>query len=236
MSELLDVNHVLNYLHKALEKRIPFSLVRVGDGENIILSQFDILGEEYVNSYHLIKIWWKKQGLSYPAPDIKEDLLEAIGRANMVGILPYNDQRINAPQQLKRPLTDKIFELNNIKPSLLCDAYVTRYMPDTPYFWQIIAGKKVLLVSKWADVFKEVIGNQYKEYGIKVTGAISITNYHMKDTVFNQILKSDFDIALISAGVAAVVLAQKTAEQCQRVAVDFGRSSQIISQRFAGGQ
>lgn len=38
-NEFLTVNQVLRIIRKALEEKRPFSLVRIGDGENVVLAQ-----------------------------------------------------------------------------------------------------------------------------------------------------------------------------------------------------
>ncbi len=35
----LEIDEVLNHLKLALDQQQPFSLIRIGDGENLILSQ-----------------------------------------------------------------------------------------------------------------------------------------------------------------------------------------------------
>ncbi|MGO4110013.1 GT-D fold domain-containing glycosyltransferase [Paenibacillus sp. YAF4_2] len=219
----LTWQQVLKKVKYALDHRKPFSLVRIGDGENICLAQNsvwpirDVLKEPWT-----IKANHGKKSVHLPNIRLRNELVQGIRNANVVGILLLNDNRIQAPKRLKRILTNKIFAHFNLSPRFTCDACINRYIPKYKAFWDVLKNRRVLLISQHANEMKQVLVNKYS---LNVTGTILISDYKQTSRILKKVemLKNKFDLVLISAGVNAVILAPEIARRTGKVAIDFGQ-------------
>src|SRR5690606_14157745 len=99
---LLTVNESLELVRIAIMKRKPFSLVRVGDGENIVLAQQSAMTIEQV-----LETKWAKQankgqkGVYLPYLKLRDEMVYAINKADLVVIPFWEKDPIIADQSLK---------------------------------------------------------------------------------------------------------------------------------------
>lgn len=221
---------VLQRIAHALKTRTPLSLVRVGDGENLVLAQKTVWPMDIIlKEPWAVKANEGKKGLRLPNLPLRDAVAESIRRADIVGILPFGDKTIHAPDHLKRKLTDRVFRHYRIVPKAVCHACVNRMLVTDPMFWKTLAGKRIAIVTHHADAAKRIIENRF--HGIRVTVTCPFSDYAQIESVLNTLAarRNQFDIALFSCGVNAVVLAQRTAEQTGKVALDFGKALHIIA-------
>ncbi|MBB6024254.1 hypothetical protein HNR77_005362 [Paenibacillus sp. JGP012] len=225
----LEMDGVLDQLEAALKEQRPFSLVRVGDGENIVMSQ-DVVWttEEVLQERWAIKANRGQKGVRLPNLQLRDEVAASLQRASMVGVLPPADLTINAPDYLKRPLTDMLFAHFGIYPALTCHACVNREMVQMPRFWRILAGKRVLLVTREIEKLRAALVQE--PYHLNIAAALPFDNYdQMMETLqWIQTNQHSFDVALFSCGVNAVILAERTAALAGKVAIDFGKANSII--------
>ncbi|ETT51621.1 GT-D fold domain-containing glycosyltransferase [Paenibacillus sp. FSL K6-1122] len=225
----LEMEGVLDQLEAALLEHRPLSLVRVGDGENIVMSQETVWPTEQV----LQERWAKKanlgqKGLRLPNPKLRDEVAASLQRADIVGILPRGDSTINAPDYLKRPLTDMVFAHFGISPPMTCHACVNRELAQNPRFWQMLAGKRVLLVTREIEALRAML--EREPYNLNIVTALPFDSYDQMDETLHWIQNNQhtFDVALFSCGVNAVILAERTAALAGKVAIDFGKANNII--------
>ncbi|OMF10156.1 GT-D fold domain-containing glycosyltransferase [Paenibacillus sp. FSL H7-0942] len=225
----LEMEGVLDQLEAALREHRPLSLVRVGDGENIVMSQETVWPTEQV----LQERWAKKanlgqKGLRLPNPKLRDEVAASLQRADIVGILPRGDSTINAPDYLKRPLTDMVFAHFGISPPMTCHACVNRELAQNPRFWQMLAGKRVLLVTREIEALRVML--ERDPYNLNIVTALPFDSYDQMDATLHWIQNNQhtFDVALFSCGVNAVILAERTAALAGKVAIDFGKANNII--------
>ncbi|MGE6666656.1 GT-D fold domain-containing glycosyltransferase [Paenibacillus xylanexedens] len=225
----LEMEGVLDQLEAALLEHRPLSLVRVGDGENIVMSQETVWPTEQV----LQERWAKKanlgqKGLRLPNPKLRDEVAASLQRADIVGILPRGDSTINAPDYLKRPLTDMVFAHFGISPPMTCHACVNRELAQNPRFWQMLAGKRVLLVTREIKALRAML--EREPYNLDIVTALPFDSYDQMDETLHWIQNNQhtFDVALFSCGVNAVILAERTAALAGKVAIDFGKANNII--------
>lgn len=225
----LEMEGVLDQLEAALLEHRPLSLVRVGDGENIVMSQETVWPTEQV----LQERWAKKanlgqKGLRLPNPKLRDEVAASLQRADIVGILPRGDSTINAPDYLKRPLTDMVFAHFGISPPMTCHACVNRELTQNPRFWQMLAGKRVLLVTREIEALRAMLVRE--PYYLNIVTGLPFDSYDQMDETLHwiQINQHTFDVALFSCGVNAVILAERTAALAGKVAIDFGKANNII--------
>lgn len=223
---LLSELEVLRQIHKALRQKKPFSLVRIGDGENIVLAQ-----GKFLTNKELERTYWVRQGhrtggkgVDLPNITLRDRMLKGIRQANIVGICRLHNDEVAAPTKFKRLLTNKIFDYYNVRPPKLCYVFCNRKMVSYRYFWKIIHQYRTLLISKWADPYaKEIIG-KYPSLPPQIVGTINFKHYDQIPSVLKKVGKYDFDLVLISAGVNAVILAPAIAKRYGKVAIDFGKT------------
>ena len=228
-STYLEMQDVLDQLEAALQEKRPFSLVRVGDGENIVMSQESVWPmEQVLQERWAIKANLGQKGLRLPNLKMRDEVAASLKRATIVGVLPRGDSTIKAPDYLKRPLTDMIFAHYGIAPKLTCHACVNRELVQVPRFWQMLAGKRVLLVTRELDELQAALVKE--PYHLDIVSTLAFDNYDQMDETLQwiQTHPNDFDVALFSCGVNAVILAERTAALAGKVAIDFGKANNMI--------
>lgn len=230
--DLMDKDEIVSRLRTALNNKTPYSLVRIGDGENFVLSQDSVYSMEKT----LGQLWVQeankgRKGVKLPNIVLRDQLVEAIKESDIVGILAQNDNVIRAHPNHKRFLTNKIFDYFQLQPKAVCNAIVNRELIYYKPFWEMLheAGSRVVLVSRWAGGTKQRLIRP--PYNLQVPFTLSFERYEMMEDTLNILeqRKDEYDIALISCGVNAVVLTHQVAKRIGKVAVDFGIGSQIIS-------
>ena len=223
----LSTLDVIDRIREAMDAKAPLSVVRVGDGENICLAQYKVWSIKKTLSTRWAKLSrttnWK--GVRLPNVELRDRLIESIKEADIVGIPYKNDKEILAKERTLRPLTDRCFERYDIRPKALCHTFVNRHMVEHREFWEMLRGRKVVVVSRWAGDLKKWVADRYGELGITFGKPIRIDRYEEIPKVLRRMEKVECDIVLISAGVNAVILADRLAREQGRVAVDFGKSA-----------
>lgn len=220
---------VLRRIKHALDNHQPFSMVRIGDGENIVLAQKSVWNIKSV----LREPWAKKansgkKGVRLPNLKLRNQMVRSIKKANIVGILPPGDTRTYAPNRLKRPLTNKIFRFYKLRPHNTCDAVVNRFLAGRREFWGALRGRRVLIITEQADKLKSALLRD--PYRMNIAGTIVFSDYKQMNRALNQVkaMKDKFDVALISCGVNSVVLAPEIARLTGKVAIDFGKGIRVV--------
>lgn len=228
-SSYLELDEVLDQLEQVLKQKQPFSLVRVGDGENLVLAQDTVWPmEKVLQERWAIKANLGQKGLFLPNIELRNAVAEAVRQADVVGILPHGDDSIKAPVYMKRDLTDQVFSHYGIIPPLTCHACLNRTLAATPRFWQILKHQRILLVTRTAENIRELLEGD--PYQLHISHTLAFNQYEQMEETLEWIAghSADFDIALFSCGVNAVVLAQKTASLTGKVAIDFGKAINVL--------
>ncbi|WP_419874300.1 GT-D fold domain-containing glycosyltransferase [Candidatus Pristimantibacillus sp. PTI5] len=225
----LKWKQVLRSIKHALDNHQPFSMVRIGDGENIVMAQKSVWSTRKV----LKELWAKKanrgkKGVRLPNLKLRNEMVRSIKKANIVGILVPGDKRTFAPKRVKRPLTNKIFRYYKLKPRYTCDAVVNRFLAGRKEFWDVLRGRRVLIITREAERLKKIL--QKEPYRMNIAGTIVFSDYKQMSSALKQVeaMKDKFDIALLSCGVNSVVLAPEIARLTRKVAMDFGKGHLVV--------
>lgn len=224
---LLNTEQVFEELRLALEHKKPWSLVRIGDGENRFLAQDSVWSMEQT-----MKDRWarkansgkKVKGVTFPNLPLRDLMVESIRQAHVVGLLQPGDKTILAPVQLKRPLTDRLFAYFKLNPPATCDALVFRSLAKKADFWTLLRRQRILLITRNAKRFERILKSE--PYQLQITRTIPFSHCEQMPEALEKIAayQDHFDIALISCGVNAVVLAPKVAEHAGKVGIDMGKA------------
>ena len=229
-SKLLSELEVLKKINEALKRKKPFSLVRVGDGENIVLGQYTFLPEkEFMNTYWIKESFGDRdKGTDLPNTPLRAQMIASLKKADIIGVCWQEKNDIRVPDRYKRGLTNKIFDHHRIRPAHLCHVFTNRKLVSYQAFWRLLHNYRTLLISKWAKPFAKLIAHRYATLKPKIVGCLSFEHYRQIPNLLNQIGNFQFDLALVSAGVNAVVLTQQIAERYKKVAIDFGKAMMFM--------
>ncbi|WP_027084551.1 GT-D fold domain-containing glycosyltransferase [Cohnella panacarvi] len=229
MSTHLSLPAVLRRILRALKNKEAFSLVRIGDGENIVISQNSVWPLKKV----MREPWAKRKdkGVTLPNLRLRDELVRSVRKATVVGILDKNDRMIRAPRYLKRRLTDRVFRHYKLNPRLTCNAIVNRVMPYEPLFRKVVKGRRILVVNRNPSAIKSVL--ERPPYRAKVTAMIRFAHYRQIRSALRKAARHQrsFDLALITCGVNAVILAPRIARLTGKVAIDFGQAPKFVKRK-----
>lgn len=211
---LILANHVRDAIVQALEHKTPLSVVRCGDGELLTLAQDLVLSTDEV----------KRQGsfLHYAGvvvPDLaaRDELAQSIRKASIVGV-----PKLRIPNYL--PLMLPVFQAHGIDYTQLQLTFSTiNYMLYSDgMLASILRGRRILIIGNKARELTSVfssLGLEMEEPIGEVHGVNDVRR------VLAEAAIRTYDIALVSAGIAAVIIAEKLASEHGKVALDFGHLS-----------
>lgn len=211
--DFMDLSEMIQRIQYCLHNHLGFSLVRVGDAENQVMSQGILYTEE-----ELKKIWWANNtewtGITLPNYEAREDLVLSIKKADVVGVLHQTGN------YMWKPMTEYLFDYYSIQPKQICYAFLNTYFPRSREFISLLQDSKVLYIGNPAGQFAQLM--QLK-FGICPAGVIPIQQYDQIPEVLKAAGQIHYDLALISAGINANILAVRLAEE-GKAAIDFGRA------------
>lgn len=200
-----------------LQQQTPFSLIRLGDGELLTMAQEKIL------PFHKVKQnghFLPYAGVQVPDLAGRDALVSSIRNASMIGI-----PKSRLPNY--QPLALQVFQTYDIpyRDMPLTDSQMNFLLHHAGLLQPLLRSYRVLVVGNKSPELARYL----QDRGYHVSGAVHPVNgLGDVDGVMEAIKQYDFDIALISAGVAAVLLAERTAHQLGKVAIDFGHMSDAL--------
>jgi hypothetical protein len=225
-AQLLNSEILMDKILNALNKKLPLSVISVGATESFVMAQYSILSEEEFMNHpeaHVanrgIKVGLKHRGVRFPNIALRDDVVEAVRKADIIG---YNTIVKTMDAGL---LTEKVFEAYDINPSYIFEANLRRVFmfSQKEKFEEMLRNKNILLISSIADKAKAGLNKRLKKkLNFNIVGTVSIYEYEDLPRVKEEISNYQFDLALIAAGTNAIILATHIAEEYGKVAVDIG--------------
>ncbi len=207
--DFAGVPTIVNQIADALAGHKPYSMVRIGDGENIVMAQEKVLSLEWISSH----VGWSHSagycGAALPNLELRDRMVKAVKQADMVGVFAGDD------------LTQRIFSAYDIKPRSICYAFDNLYMPMYKPFVELIRRYPPLLVGNPAERFAAYL---HAKLGIIVPGTVAINGYNELDTCIKQMAAIPHEWSLVSAGCNALVIADTMAYEYGKVSIDFGHA------------
>ncbi|KKO54345.1 hypothetical protein XI25_09590 [Paenibacillus sp. DMB20] len=216
---LLSTSEVAARVRNALRTNSALSVVRLGDGELLTLAQEVVMSEEQV----------RKEGffLSYSGVDLpdlaaRDMLAAAIKKADIVGIPKLRLANF-------QPLAFSVLKAHGIdyRNLDLTLSTINYALHVEGLLRGIFAGYRVLVVGNSAPGLSRVL----KDSGVRVTGVVAPVD-GMRDIprVMDEIsYAGEFDIALVGAGIPAVIIVQRIASGFGKVAIDFGHLADALA-------
>ncbi|TLM98356.1 hypothetical protein FDZ73_23615, partial [bacterium] len=131
--DYIPLPQIVDRISDALINDKPFSLVRIGDGENIVLAQETALSLEWIG----INVGWSHStgycGIKLPNLPYRDRMAEAVKNADIVGVFAGDD------------LTQRAFSALQIQPKVICQAFENVRMPMHKPFVELIRNYPPLL-------------------------------------------------------------------------------------------
>ncbi|MDK8192096.1 GT-D fold domain-containing glycosyltransferase [Paenibacillus sp. UMB7766-LJ446] len=211
LTRLASPHEMAGQIQRALDAQRPLSVVRLGDGELLTLAADTVLPGEQVQE---LAPFLPYAGVPRSTPDIRAELAEAIQGADWVGV-PIS--RAPTFQGLLFP----VFRHFGIDWSRLnlTSSTINYSLHQSGLLLPVIHGRRVLLIGSQAAELGALLNGR----GVHVTGIIgAVEGVADIPRVMQQTAEHSFDIALVAAGIPAVILCRRIAGELGRVAIDFG--------------
>ncbi len=211
LARLSSPHEVAEQLVGALDAQRPLSVVRLGDGELLALAADTVLPAEEVQE---LAPFLPYAGVPRSTPEIRATLAEAIQGADCVGV-PIS--RAPTFQGLLFPVLRHFgIDWSRLK---LTSSTINYGLHQSGLLLPVLHGRRVLLIGSKAHE----LGVLFQSHGIHVVGVIgSVEGYADIPRVMQQTAETAFDIALVAAGIPAVIICRRIAGELGRVALDFG--------------
>jgi hypothetical protein len=208
---LLSASEVEAHIEHAIQTRSSLSVVRLGDGELLTLAQEVVMNEQQVrkDGYFL-----SYAGVNIPDLVARDQLVNAIRKATIVGIPVLRLANF-------QPFAFQIFRAHGIdyRQLLLTSSTINYTLYLEGMLSRMLTNRRVLIVGNTAPELARVLSMS----GIQVIGAVAPVNgIHDSPRVMNEVAAYDYDIALVGAGIPAVIIAEQIASDHGKVALDFG--------------
>ena len=227
-TEIISSGKLMNLILSALDNRSSFSVVSVGITESFVLAQYNILTEEQFMGHKEarvaaqgVKRGFDHRGIRFPNIQARDDGVKALKEADAVG---YNMTDGSS-------FTENILNYYEIWPKYIFEANIRRVImfSQQEKFEQMLTGRNIVLICSYADEVKTAMQKELQEkLGFKVTGTVNIEEYEDIPRVKAELDYVDFDLALIAAGVNAVILAPYISKNLGKVAFDIGQAMESL--------
>ncbi|MBB6736010.1 GT-D fold domain-containing glycosyltransferase [Cohnella zeiphila] len=215
---LLSAVQTYEMLERALAQGQPFSLVRLGDGELLTLAQNSVLPIETVVQEGDFLPY---AGVNVPDLRARDELIESIRRASLIGVplsrRPYF-----------QPLLFSVWRAFGIRPESLrlTISTINFSLQEQGLINRLLAGRRILIIGDVALPLAQRLASR----GVAITGAIQpVRGVADIERVVEEASRCVFDLALVSAGIAAVTICVRLAERTGRVAIDFGHQANVVA-------
>ncbi|WP_440112350.1 GT-D fold domain-containing protein [Paenibacillus sp. QZ-Y1] len=211
LTRLASPHEMADHVQGALDAQRPLSVVRLGDGELLTLAADTVLPGEQVQE---LAPFLPYAGVPRSNADIRAALAEAIQGADWVGV-PIS--RAPTFQGLLFPVL-RHFGIDWARLKLTSST-INYSLHQSGLLLPMLQGRRVLLIGSRAAELGALLHSR----GVHVTGIIgAVAGVSDIPIVMQQTAEHSFDIALVAAGIPAVILCRRIAGELGRVAIDFG--------------
>lgn len=217
LKPLMRSAEVFQELETALQQRTPCSLVRLGDGELLALAHDTVLSAELVRREGT---FLEYSGMSIPDHVHRDQLAEAVRRASIIGVPVATEPNFHG-------LLSPVFHAHgiHITPRRFTFSTINYSLAEEGYLLQLMQGRRVLIIGNTAHSLAAVLAGR----GVVIAGAISpVKGMNDIPLVLQEAAKHKYDLAVVAAGIPAVILVQRLVEQSGKVAIDFGHLANLI--------
>lgn len=230
--KVLNSSELLDNIINALDYRVPCSVVSLGATETFVLAQNTVLSIRQVMNHAEAKVanlglrrGHYHRGVRFPNLKARDALAEALRKVDIVG---YN---LLLRDEHSGLLTEKVFDYYGLWPKYTFESYIRRVImfSQREKFERMLAGRKILLISGFADeVATSLQKNLQEKLGFQVAAALKIFEFEEIPRVKKEMACLDFDLCLLAAGLNAIILAAEIAGKMGKVAFDLGQGMESL--------
>lgn len=215
----LSADEVISKIDDSYKLRKKLSVVRLGDGEALALAQDIVLPISEIRKRSFLPY----AGLVVPNLKARDEIAESIRRASIIGVA--NNSLPDFTPLLLKALGAHNIDINNL---LLTNACINYFLLEEDRLKKFLLRKpkpRVLLVGNKTDKLATIM----RRSEVRVIAAIKpVLGVRDCKRVMKVITQYKFDVALVSAGIAAVMLSEKIANHMNKIAIDFGHATDEI--------
>ncbi|MEH7118598.1 GT-D fold domain-containing glycosyltransferase [Neobacillus vireti] len=198
-------------LIQALNEKKGFSVIRLGDGEILALAHDHLVSSQEINTNRRLK---GMGGFKVPNHEKRDLLAKNLLEADIVG-LP--EARYPVYQRMFNQVAKAYaFPLNKMKLTTSLINY--QLNQETTFFHHVLENYKVLLIGNRSMDGKEFF---IKKGYNSISGTILVPGFDSIEKVMEEVDQYEFDMAFVSAGVAANIICVEIAKR-NKPAIDFG--------------
>lgn len=229
---ILGSAQLMDIILDALKRRAPLPVVSLGATESFVLAQNTVLSMREVMSHAETRVanqgyrrGQMHRGIRLPNLRARDELAKALRNIDVVGC---NLTLLTDNEGL---LTQKVLNYYGLNPRYMFEAYIRRVimLSQKKKFEEMLRNRKVLLISGYAPEAAGALSARYgARLGVKIAGALQIFEYEEVHRVKKLIDRYDFDLALIAAGLNAIILASYIAGVHGKVAFDLGQGMETL--------
>ena len=208
--KIMATEETMQLILDALQSKSPLSLVRLGDGELLTMAQDTVRSTAQVKEAgHFLEY----AGVKVPDLGIRDLLVQSVKEATIVGVpLLRVPNYQNLAFEVFQAYGIDYKQLQLTHSTINYAIYMEHRLPD------LLTGRKVLTIGNKA----EGLAGVFQAAGIAAESIAPVSGMQDIDRVLENAAQREFDIAIISAGIPSVVLAQQIAARFGKVALDFG--------------
>ncbi|QXM05394.1 GT-D fold domain-containing glycosyltransferase [Crassaminicella indica] len=211
---IMDIDQVLDFIDEAIKKHKPLSISRFGHGEIAYMGWL-----QFPNWTKFFEPNSSYAGATASIATIKEALIKALKATDIVGFHTLCGKAMEDQEAAK--LTLEFIKYLDFRPKHVCSAFITHEMIKNDRFWRCLKDKKIALVGRRAAEAYHI----FEAQGIHVVYTTILEGYEEIEIVYDELYKrTDWDIALLSAGIPATILAPRLAKKTNKVVIDFGHA------------
>ena len=217
---LLPPFAVAHLIQEAHRNQSGFALIRRGDGELLTLAQDNVLtiSEVIAAGGHFLPY----AGVNVPDLQARDRVLSAVFAADLVGV--PESQHVHF-----QPLFQRIAKYYHIPlQAILFTSSLVNYDLETStnIYQELLAEGNVVLVGNRTPELKK----QLEDAGYPpVVGTVPVAGVQAVDAVLQQLSQIKFEVAFVSAGIAATILCAEL-KRWGKIALDFGHLADLLIQ------
>lgn len=215
----LSPQAVSDQIRMALNAGLPFSMVRIGDGEALAMAQETVLPIKTIQAHRFLRY----AGLIPPDLRARDELVASVLRADLVGL----PDRWDLPNF--SPLVERVMAAYRIQPRNTCNCCINYQLHQNGLLLPLFKGRRVLIIGRRARELASILKRYYQ---INIAGHISIDTYRQIPATLTACSEYAFDMAFVSAGIPAVTICVKLAARLGKVALDLGHLADRIIEEY----
>lgn len=231
-SIVLNSGQLMDKLIAALESRTPCPVVSLGATETFVLAQHNVLSLRQILRHAEADVANKgvqrgheHRGVRFPNLAARDTLQDALQRIEIIG------RNMAIRDEHSGLLTEKVLNYYNLNPRYTFEAYIRRVImfSQKEKFERMLSGRKILIVCGYADeVAEALVKNLQSKLGFTIAGAVKIHEFEEIPRVKKEIERLEFDLALLAAGLNAIILGEFIANSLGKVAFDIGQGMESL--------